>query len=78
MAIEVDHSNRSVRLVNTPQQRKGNCVVTTHGNDTGEGLASLRKTLLVCVGEGLAHEDAVVAFFNLLDSPGIVISMETC
>lgn len=75
MAVEVNDRDRSVRLVDTSQQGKGDSVVTAESDDTRESLSSLGEALLVRICERLAHQDAVVTLLNLLDSPGIVISM---
>jgi hypothetical protein len=48
-------------------------VVAAHSDDTGEGLTLLRKPRLFGVGGGLAHENAVVAFFDLVDGPFWVV-----
>lgn len=75
MTIKMNHRHRPIRPVNTPQQRQRDGMVTAHGDNPREGLASLRETIFIGVGEGLAHEDAVVAFFDLLDCPGVVVSV---
>lgn len=72
MAIEMNDRNRPVRLVDTPQQRQRDGMVPAHGYNPRQGLASAGETDLVCVGEGLAHEEAVVACFDLLDGPVVV------
>jgi hypothetical protein len=48
-------------------------VVSSQRDDTGECLACARETVLVGGGVGLAHEEAVVPFLNLLDRPGVVV-----
>ena len=48
-------------------------MVTSHGDDTGEGLAALGNAGHVGVGGGLAHEDTVVSFLDLLDCPFVVV-----
>lgn len=77
MAIEVDDSDWSVSLVDTAQQRQCNSVVTSKRNYTWEGLACTRWAHTVGIGIGLAHQQAVMALLNLLDGPGIVVSV-TC
>lgn len=74
MTIEMNHRNRSIGLVNTPQQGQSNCMVTAHSDDAGEGLASSRETVLISVGEGLPHEEIVMAMFDLLNGPAVVVS----
>lgn len=71
----MDDRHRPIRPVDTPQQGEGDGVVTAEGDDARKCLASLGKTLLVGIGEGLAHQDAVVAFLDLLDGPGVVVSV---
>lgn len=39
MTVEMDHSNRPVSLVDTPQQGQGDGMVATHGDNAREGLA---------------------------------------
>lgn len=74
MTVEVDDSDWAVSLVHAAQQRQSDGVVTTHGNDTREGLALLRLAGNVSVRGRLAHQDAVVALLDLLDSPLIVVT----
>jgi hypothetical protein len=47
MAVEVNDRDRSVRLVDTSQQGKGDSVVTAESDDTRESLSSLGEALLV-------------------------------
>lgn len=75
MTIKMNHRHWPICLVNTPQQRQRDGMVTPHGDNPREGLAGLGETAFVGVGERLAHEEAVVALFDLLDCPGIVISV---
>lgn len=49
-------------------------MVATHGDDAGESLSRSRETVLISVGEGLPHEEVVVAMFNLLNSPAVIIA----
>lgn len=70
----MDDRDRPIGLVDTSQQGKGDGVVTTHGDYARKRLASLGDTLFVGISEGLAHQDAVVAFLDLLDGPGVVVS----
>jgi hypothetical protein len=71
--VEVDHGDWAVGLVHAAKDWEGDGVVAAHGDDTGESLALLRETGLFGVGGGLAHEDAVVAFFDLVDGPVWVV-----
>lgn len=49
-------------------------MVTTQSDDAGEGFALFRWTNFVCVGLGTAHEECIMAFFDLLDGVGVVIT----
>lgn len=69
MTVEVDNSHRSIRAVHAAEQRQSDRVVTAHGDHTREGLVFLREPRLVGVSGRVAHEDAVVAFFDLVDGP---------
>lgn len=75
MTVEMNDRHWPIGPVNTPQQRQCDGMVTTKGNNTGKGLASARKAQFIRVGVRLAHQDTVVSLLNLLDCPGIVISM---
>ena len=69
VTVEVDDSHRSVCAVHAAEQRQSDGVITAHGDHTREGLIFLRKSRLVGVSGRVAHEDAVVAFFDLVNSP---------
>jgi len=71
--VEVDDCDRAVGAVHAAEQRQGDGVVTAESDHTRERLALLGGTLEVGVGVRLAHEDAVVAFLDLLDGPGVVV-----
>lgn len=75
MRVEVDDSDGTVGLVHAAQEREGDGVVSTHGDDTGESLALDRGACQVGVVGGFAHEDAVVALLDLLDGPLIVVAV---
>lgn len=72
VAIEMNNRHGAVGFVDTPQQGQRDSVVTTESDNTRKSLASPRKTKLVRIGEGLAHQNAVVSFFDLLDRPSVV------
>lgn len=76
MTVEVDDSDRPVCLVDTAQQRQCNGVVTSKRNYTWKGLACPRGPSIVGTGVGLAHQQAVMALLDLLDGPGIVVSVK--
>lgn len=73
--IEVDDRDGAVGTVERAQQREGDRVVTTHGDDARQGPAMLGQAVGIGVGMRVAHEDAVVAFFDLLDCPLGVVSI---
>jgi hypothetical protein len=75
MGVEVDHSDWTVSTVHGAQDGERDGVVAAHGDDTWEGLAFFRQPGFFGVGGGLAHEDAVVAFFDLVDGPVRVVSV---
>ncbi len=49
-------------------------MVAAEGDDTRQGFAVLGGPDLVSIGLGLAGEEGVVAFFDLVKGPGIVVS----
>jgi hypothetical protein len=51
-------------------------VIAAHGDHTGEGLVFFRESRLVGVSGRLAHKDAVVAFFDLVDRPFRVVGSD--
>ena len=73
MTVEMDDSHRPIRAVHAAEQRQSDGVVTAHSDHTRESLIFLRETRLVGVSGRVAHEDAVVAFFDLVDGPFRVI-----
>ena len=75
MRIEVDYGDRTVCTVDGAEEGKGNCMVAAKGDDSWESLAVLCWALFLRVCGGRAGEDAVVAFFNLLESPCVVVSI---
>lgn len=50
-------------------------MVAAEGDDAGEGLALLGGAGFVGVGLGGAREDRVVAFFDLVKSPCVVVAV---
>ena len=73
MRIEVYNSNWAIGFVHAAQQGQRDRVVTPHGDHPGESLALLRQTRKTCICSGLTHENTVVSFFNLLNSPGGIV-----
>ena len=74
VGVEVDYGDWAVGFVHAAEERECDGVVTAEGDDTGEGLALGRRARSQGVGGWLAHEDAVVAFFDLLDGEGVVVA----
>lgn len=72
VGVEMDHSDGTVRAVHAAKQGQSDGVVTAHGDDTRQSLAVLAWAWLFRICSWLPHQDAVVAFFNLLDRPLIV------
>ena len=72
VTVEVDDGHRAVLAVDGAQQGEGDGVVTSQGDDSGQGLALLGGAELVGVGGGLPGEDAVVALLDLVQSPSVV------
>lgn len=75
MRVEVNDGNGAVCFVHAPKQRKCDGVVPAESNDSWEGLAVLRNSRLFGIGCGLSHQDAVVALFDLVKSPLIVVAV---
>lgn len=69
MTIKMDDSHRSIRAVHAAEQRQSDGVIAAHGDHTWESLIFLRKSRLVGVSGRVAHEDAVVAFLDLVNGP---------
>jgi hypothetical protein len=74
VAVEVDDADGTVGAVDGAEEGKGYRVVAAQGDDSGEGLAILGRAFLLGVCLGLAGEDAVVAFFDLVEGVGVVVS----
>ena len=77
MRVEMYDTDGTVRAVDASKQGQRNGVVTTEGNDTREGRAFEGGAFLVGVRSWRPREDAVVAFFDLVDSVGVVISQRS-
>lgn len=69
----MNHRHWAVGLVDAPQQRQRDGMVTSQGNDTRQCPAGPREPNLVGVGKRLAHQNAVVSFLNLLNRPCVVV-----
>ena len=76
VGVEVDDADGAVGFVDGAQEGERDGVVAAQGYDAGEGLPVLSGTDLLCVRGGRAHEEAVVAIFDLLDCVGVVVAGE--
>ena len=74
MTVKVNDRDGTVGTVDGPQQGKGDGVVTTKRDDTGQRLALDCRAPLVRICRGRAREDLKVAVLNLLKSPSVVVS----
>lgn len=75
MAVKVNDRHGPVRPVDGAQQGQGDGVVSTEGDDPGEGLGAQSRAGLVCIGSRGAAQDLVVALLNLAERPGVVVSV---
>jgi hypothetical protein len=73
MRVKVNDAHGAISTVDRPQQRQSDGMVTAKGDDTGQGLAILSRTLLLGVRHGLAGEDAVVTLLDLVEGIGVVV-----
>src|SRR5579862_8632986 len=73
MAIKVDDTNRTVVSVDAPQDRENNSMITSKGNDSGKSPSLQCRALLVRSGVRCSGQNSIVAIFNLLDCPSVVI-----
>ncbi len=69
----MDYRYRAVSSVDGTQQGESDGVVTSEGYDARQGLAVLCRAEFFGACHGRAGEEIVVAMFNLLQSPSIVI-----
>ena len=75
VAVKVNHRDRPIGLVDAPQQRKCDGMVSSQSDHSRQSLARLGKTGFIRIGVWLAHEDAVVSLFDLLDCIRIVVAI---
>lgn len=75
MRIEVDDGDGAVGAVDGAEEGERDGVVAAEGDDAGEGLAVLCWAFLVGIGGRGSREDGVVAFFDLGEGPGVVVSV---
>lgn len=75
MAVKVNHRDGAVRPVDGPEQGEGDRVVSAEGDDARQCLALLGEASLLGSRLGLPCEDCIVALFNLLQSPRVVVAV---
>jgi hypothetical protein len=75
VGIEVDYGDGSVGAVDGAEEWECDGVVAAEGDDSWEGLAVFGRPFLFGVCGGGPGEDAVVAFFDLVERPGVVVSV---
>lgn len=73
MRIEVDDRNGTICAVHATKQRKGDRVVAAQCDHARESPALERRTDLARVGCWCPHHNAVMALFDLVDGPGIIV-----
>lgn len=73
VGVEVDDRDRPVGPVDRSQQGQRDGVVTAERDHPGQGLALLRRAELVSVRSWVACENSMVALFDLVKSPCVVI-----
>ena len=76
VAVEVDDADGAVGFVDAAEEGERDGVVAAEGDEAGEGFSLEGEALFVSVGVRRAHEQAVVAVFDLLDCIGIVVASE--
>lgn len=70
----MDHGDGAVGAVDGAQEGEGDGVVSAEGDDAGEGLPLDPGAAFVGVGGGGAGEDLKVAFLDLFECVGVVVS----
>lgn len=73
VGVEVDDCDGTVGAVHAPEQGKRDGVVSSEGDHTWKGLAVLGDTWFLGSGCWISHQDAVVALFDLVKGPGVVV-----
>jgi hypothetical protein len=71
----MDDSDRAVRSVHTSEKRQSDGMVATKCYYSRQSPPFLRQARLFRIRGWLSHEDGVVAFLNLVNSPGIVVAV---
>ena len=76
MRVKVDDGDGTISTVDGAEEGESDGVVTSEGDDSWEGFAVLGWSFLLRVGGRFAGEDCVVAFFDLVKGPGVIVSVE--
>ena len=71
----MDYGDGTVSAVDGSEERQCDSVVTTEGDYSGQGLAVLCWAFLLRVRGWGASENAVVTLFDLVERPGVVVSV---
>jgi hypothetical protein len=74
MRVEVDHRDWTVSADDRSEERQCDCVITSEGDDSGKGLPIFRRTFFFSISRWGAGQDRVVALFDLVKSPSVIIS----
>ena len=75
MGVEMNDCDRPIRLVDAAEQRQRDGVVTTQGDDAGEGLSVDRDTRLIGISVRLPHQELIVPLLDLANRPGVIVSV---
>ena len=70
----MNDADGAIGFIYGAEQRECDCMVTAQSDDTGKGFAFSGRAEFVCVGLRAAHEELVMAVFDLLDGVGVVIA----
>jgi hypothetical protein len=71
----MDYADGTVVTVYRAEERKGDGVVTAKGDKTRQCLSVLCWSLLFRICGWLPGEEGVVAFFDLMEGPCVVVSV---
>lgn len=75
MAVKVDDTDWPVGTVDATEEWEGDGVVATQSDQTWKCLALLRPSFDMCIGLGRAGEKCVMAFLDLLQGIGIIVTI---
>lgn len=73
VGVEVDDADGAVGAVHASQEREGDGVVASEGDDSRECLSILARPFLFRVRSRRAAQDGIVAFLNLFEGVGVVV-----